>query len=114
MHLLSSDSILMLDMHPTYYIGMHAAETVTESPADNFEMPHTTSTGCVTPSGLYRPAITTCFGGRISTLGAGFLLDMKADTATTTTQSVCLVAPFTKRTCSLGHFYLPKRNRKKE
>ena len=80
-------------------------ETVTESPADNFEMPHTTSTGCVTPSGLYGPAITTCFGGGISTLGACFFLNMKADTATTTAQSVCLVAPFTKRTCSLGLKY---------
>ena len=80
-------------------------ETVTESPADNFEMPHTTSTGCVTPSSLYGPAITTCFGGGISTLGAGFILNMKADTATTTAQSVCLVAPFTKRTCSLGLKY---------
>merc|ERR1711997_356420 len=71
-------------------------ESIPEPPSDNFQVPHTASASSMTSCSFDRPSIPTDLSSRISTGSADFLLDMKGDSATTTAQSVRLVAPFTK------------------
>ena len=56
----------------------------------------------VTKSYLNRPSVLSDFGCWVSTWSTSLLLDMKGDLTTSYAKSVGLIAPFTKRTGSLG------------
>ena len=57
---------------------------------------------CVTESYLNRPSVLSDFGSWISAWSTSLLLDMKGNLTTSYAKSVGLIAPFTKRTGSLG------------
>ena len=65
-------------------------------------MPHAASAGCTAPTGLDTPSVSTHTRSRESTSSTGLLLDVEADFVAAAAKSVSLVAPFTKRTCSLS------------
>merc|ERR1712062_700935 len=86
-------------------------ESVAELSADHLQVPHTTSSGCTAPLGLDTPSISSHASLRESTRSTNLLLDVEGDFTASTAKCVRLIAPFTKRTCSLSHSYLCSRNR---
>merc|ERR1719150_2803967 len=74
----------------------HLTEAVSELPADESQVPRSTSAGGLPPLGLHRPAEAPDLGGGESAGGTDLLLDVECHLATPPTQSVGLVASFPK------------------
>ena len=72
-------------------------------PADESQVPHSTSAGGLPPLGLHRPAEAPDLGGGESAGVTDLLLDVECHLAAPPTQSVGLVASLSKGTSSLSH-----------
>ena len=72
-------------------------------PADESQVPHSTSAGGLPPLGLHRPAEAPDLGGGEAAGSADLLLDVEGDLAAPPAQSVGLVPSLSKGTSSLSH-----------